>query len=863
MLNNLDQKIILGNNINNLRKFIANYNLNNNIVLNYQLVTPKMLINELLNEYNELNNLSIRLIGSKEASFILYDLINHNDYGLLKLKLNVKSVNKLLDLINDYRLNEINSFKGIYEANYVSLINDYEVKLTELGLCDYITSFSLLKSFKKDLNVYVLNDLDLSKLEKRMIKSLFKDLIMISPFKANNKIIEVYESYGVYNELLRVVDVINSNHLSVNDCEVVYTNDVYENLARGLFDSLGIKYRLNKVHAKSTNLVSFMLDIIDYVRSDYKYELLEKILRNQGLDSVYLDEYYKTFAFPKVVVGFGYDRTKLLIDTISKDSNKTNICCFLNDLINCFDRDRNIKFDLFLSFVKKYINSENEKNALLDKISNISYLLNYETDKLALLKEELGGMSYSEVGEGLVLSKLNKSFSNKPYLFIIGLSQSFLNSYDTENPFIRDVDVYKGEFSDDANIHTLECLKKQTKECLDYYLNYSRSDIYLSYAYYNKIDMRDSAKSIYLINIAKGVKTVRGNLYDIHELDLLMGEKKVTKQIEEVVSYDNGIVNPDLEHLDNKDRLAIKEKKVLAKEDLFKMSPTAIKSMVDCSIKYYYQYLEKIADVQHQRLEEFEWLQANEKGTFFHRILELYAIGGLFKDNYKETIDEELFNNSFDIALKEALNRNAIRNEALKDIEIEQIKNVAYDYVIKVIDDFNKNPYRCLACEYDLTKGHLAKYSLYPRIVFSGNVDRIDGYLDKDILHLRIVDYKSGRFHDKQSDPYLQHILYPYAILNIKEKLFNLDYQKIVIDKFIYDYPFEEKENVYEGLELTSGDKYDVIFNNINELIIPYLEEKKGIVSKFIEKEVDTTQCKYCSYKDICIKKIKEGYNNE
>ena len=868
----LEKKVFIGNNLNVLRRYIATLNMQGEAVLNYELLTPTLLINKLIDEYNNINNTSIRLISKKESAFIIYDLIKQNSYGLDKLSLSVDSVSKLIDLINDCRSNEVDSFNGIYKADYSLLVKDYEKYLDMHDLVDYIYALKKLFNEKNNIDAYILNDLDLSSLEKKAFNKLFKDVNYIEPLIAKNKIVAVVDTYGVYNELLNVVDIINTNKLALNDCEVVYTNDIYENLARGLFDSLGIKYRLSNVHARSTNLVSFILDIIDYINSDYKYELLEKVLKNQSIEQIYLDEFYKTLYFPTVIVGFGKDRTKLLLEDIKDDETKINIYNFLNDLLEATSDDFN--YELFINFIKKYSMASSEKIALIDRISNLKYLLNYTDDKLKVLADEVSSIRYSEAdsSDSLIIASINKSFSIRPNLFILGLSQTYLNCHDSENPFIMDVNIYSKQFESGAKIHTLECLKSNITDCLDYYIKYSNSDIYLSYTSFNKIDMRDSAKSIYLINLAKDIASIHKNLYEISVSDIHMKNKELVSGEKQVPSFDNGAISSEDDHLDLEEEKVAR--KLVKKNTEFKLSPSAITNLINCPLQYYYQYIAKLQDVSYQNLDVANWLEANEKGTLFHRVLELYATNAMMEANYQEIINEAIFKESFEKALGEAVLRNASRNEYIKYKEMKDIKDAAHSFIIKTLEkDFKNKLYRVLACEFDLCDKYKAVYPDNDKLILNGYIDRLDGYLDGKVLHLRFVDYKSGAYKDKETSHYIQHILYPYAISLYKEKLFNLDYDVIVVDSFIYSYPFSDNENVYDAFEIREGEKYDTVFKMINEVIIPYLENEEDLFNKIydiVNNKVDNLtskegkeMCKFCHYKDVCVKRVKDGYDEE
>ncbi|MCR5307718.1 MAG: PD-(D/E)XK nuclease family protein [bacterium] len=720
------------------------------------------------------------------------------------------------------------------------------------------------------MDCYILSDLSLAKIEIDGIKNIFRNVFDITPISnKESKVKAVYDCYGVNNELFNVLKVIEDNSYSLSDCEIVYTNDIYENSVRGLFDSKGISYSISSIHAKSTNLVSFMLDVIAYVESDYKYELLEKVLKNQGLEKKLINEFKSTLYFPKVIVGFGYDRTKLLLDDIKDEAKKRNICAFISDLLEAFDKDGNVCFDKFLSFTKKYIKSKNEKLALMDKIANISYILNYVDDnKLEIIKKELSSLRYSEADEdgGILVSGINRSFSIRKHLFIIGLSQTYLNKYDNENPFITDVEEYDKEFKGLDNIHIIKYLKEDIKKDLDYYIDNSCCDIYLSYSSFNKIDMRSSAKSVYLINKTSGIDPIKINLYDKYINDLRMVSSHTgKKQEDDTEDFDNGVVKPELEHLDEVEA-ANEAEAPEPKPDVFTLSPSAMKNLIECPLKYYYGEIADISDVTYQKLEPVAWLEPNAKGTFFHEVLQNYANRALKKENFIDHLDMDIFEEEFAKALENAEKQNADRNLEAKNDEVEEIRQVAMEYIKRAINDnFLNTPYRVLETEYrllDKDKGIYSRYEKNNRIVFSGFVDRVDGYVMGNTLHLRIVDYKSGKYTPKNKQKYIQHILYPYALT----QLYKNKYDAVIVDKFIYDYPFENQKNEYEPFELID----QAIFDRIDKLITPYVLDKKGIFDNFyketniIENDLSKnngTFCEYCSFKDVCIKRVKEGYN--
>ena len=845
---NLDKKIFLCNNILNGRRYIQSLNLNNEIILNYEVLTLRMLI--------ENNILDYRLIDDNEAAYILFNLIKKNKYKSKDIN-TIGAVKKLLIVLNDYRMNDSNDYSAIYEMDYDKLLNDYYNELEKNHLLDYICGLYKLNEYKFNSKLYLLNDLELTKLENKIIHNIFNDINNINPIKSNNNYCGFYNCYGIYNEILNVLDIIDEKKLPINNCSILYTNDIYENFIRAELDNRNIKYSMSSAHAKSTNIISFILDVLDYFKNNFRYDYLERILKNKGLNTIYLDEFYSTFYFPEIIVGETRERTKLLIESIKNDQNKQNLYEFLNDLIDIYDNQ--IDYDKLIDFSFKYINSKLEIMSLQTKIRHIKYILNYD-NSIDTIIDELSNLKYSEsdTQEGLVISKINKLISLRKHLFIIGLSQNYMNTISTENPFIIDVNKYDNTLGNDKTLHLMKNLKLNIEDNLNYCLNNSNVDIYMSYSSYNKIDFRPSAPSIYFLNKYNEYKNddniiIKINRYDIfnnnikfNEFDINIDENEL-----EIDDYNNGNITLDIEsnnkHIDeNIDEVIIKKDEKQKRP--LSLSPSALSSLISCPYKYYYQYLKKINDVSYPKLNEYEWLEANNKGTFFHRIMELY-VNKEFIDNKNYYFNQKIYDECFKKALDEITNINLIKNKTVYKNEIDDMKKLTISCINDLIVELNENRYQILACEYDLKKLNV----LYKNIILSGVVDRIDGYLDNQTLHLRIIDYKTGKYHTKDKNTYLQHIFYPYIILNSNQKLFDFDYEKIIIDSFVYFYPFASKSNIYMDEEIKLKDE----FERIDEIIIPYLNNEKYLEN--MKKYEDDISCDYCNYHDICFKIIRDG----
>ena len=863
------RKAIITNDMINGNRFITKMTLEHKNIVDYEVYTPSMLIGSLI-------DIKTRMISNKEASYILFNLIKKNDYGLKNNVLTVGAAAELLEVINDYRLQDNTDYKNILKADYEKLLSDYKSYLDSKNIIDYVYGLDYVKENNRHMHnvAILLEDLNLAPKELDAIHFIFNGNVeFFDMVKKDYKITSAYSCYGIYNEILNVLDIIENHNYPIGDCEIVYTSNIYENLVRGLLDARGINYSISSAHASSTNLISFMVDIIDYYASDFKYELLENILKNKGLDNAYLKEFYRTLAYPDVIIGFGRKRTEDYINSIDKDDHsKDNIKEFLIDLIGCFD-GKTFYYNKFLEFCFKYIKSD-EKKSLKAPLDLLTHIIDkVEENLFSVMVNEISSITYSEVDDNSILvSPITKRFSLRPNLFIIGLSQNYITGSDIENPFILDIDKYDEELNKEKYLHLLKNSRGRIVDALNYYLDYSSSDnIYLSYPYFNKIDLRPSAQSVFLMNLLKKHKLSTSiiNKYEIMKSNLRIGDFAVeekTVSIEEN-DYSNGRSKEQvdgLRHLDKGVEATVESVDIV--ETKKSISPSAIQTLLNCPYEYYYEKILKLPNPSYPSLNEHEWLDVNARGTFFHRVLQLYAEKEWMGNTIKDKIDNAEFEACFKKALDETNYANPIKSKTIYEIEKNEIMSICRDYIEQTIEDFKGN-YRVLGCEFDLSQTKYVYSNRGVNISFNGFVDRVDGYVIGDVLHLRLVDYKTGKYKNKNESKYIQHVIYSICLKDGEKNLFDKTYSDVVIDEFIYDYVFDGKENRY-SIEEIDDDKIE-IFNALDDLVISYYNDEDYMakfdeyfdrkMTELEEKDREKTICDYCTYKKLCIKRLKEG----
>ena len=883
----LNHKIILTGKMTTGRRIVQKENIEGKAFLNYDVFTPLIFVSQ---------NTQKPIISDKEASYILFDLIkaNYEKYGFNnKYFTTPGSAEKLLECLNDYRLSENSSYSSLICANYDQLVKDYKEQLEKDKVNDYIQGLCEIESIKEFENTvcFITGDLELSPLENRVFSKIFKEICALETERITNPDIKaVYRCYGVFSEILNALDIIEKEKYPLSDCEIIYTDDEYENLLRGELESRRIKYVIQSAHAKSTNLISFMCDVIKYIKENFKYELLEPVFTNPGLKRLkdeegtpfhYISEFYKTFAFSNVIVGYGYERTKLLIENALDD--KPNLKAFLIDLLGFTDKDGNIDYNKFLDFVRRYVKANKEENILKNKLESLKGLMNRIPDgreKLNVLERELENLRYSETDEltdeggQIVIGKVSKSFTLRKHLFVLGLNQTNLVSKVTENPFIENNDKYNDDLKDYEDRHSAENQKNKTVSSLDYFIHNSKSELYLSYSFVNKVNFRPSAISTYLMQLMKSnnIETtdiIKVNGYDISLSRIAFNnDSLIIPGNEEDLSEtgDNGEIGEDEEKISKEvneeeiDEIKVEDASEYKGKSLKSISASRLEPLITrCPYEFYYESILGIKKTEYPDLDEYQWLKSNESGTLVHEVFENYTNEELIVNKCFE-FNQTTFDKFFDKAVKAAEMRNVDTSLNVKKKEIYILKKQAEGFMKNTIlakqFENGESKYKPLACEYDMSS---LKFNI-GGIEFHGFIDRVDGYVDDDkVLHIRLIDYKSGK---EPKDTYIQHGFYSMVLQETSEKLFDLDYNSKVIDSFIYSYT-KNSDKVYNDEKIKS------CVNDIKTRLEAINNTKKGteLFDKLNEYFAGVCSndglCEFCKYKSVCCKMLNGERKDE
>ena len=871
-----NSKILLTNSLTTGLRFVKKANLDGTKLMNYNIYTPVMLVKEKIIKLMP----NTRIISDDESAYLLLLLIQQNDYDLKQYVTSFGAAKKLLEVINDYRFHENNQFTNLIKAKYADLLKDYQGKLKENNLLDYIEALSQLLNKKQGEECYMLDDLNLRPLEIKVFSSMYQTIEKAPLKEKDYHVSAIYKSYGQYNEVVNLLKYIEDNKIKVGDVEVLYSDAIYENIIKGVCSSRKIPYTLKCNHAKSSNFVSFIVDILNYYKNDYKYELLSGILSNQGLPSEYLKQFNKTSYFPRYVVGFSKDRTLAFINTYENDYPKEaegfkDFLKLLKDIVSITDNDQ-LDFVGLVQLACQYIEAKNEIDALSNEIIALNPLVSLETNfdkKVDLILDLLNNLTYNEGDSDnkISFSKISKTFTLRKLIFVLGCNQTLLVGSDIENAFIEDVDAYQKELSNDTNIHTVLYQRDAIIDNLKYFLRRSDADVVLSYSYYDKVNLKEMTEGVRLIGGA-GVKHTDSNLY--YEVKTEAQFINKLNQVDEEIKpgFDNGVVNPieSTKQQESKEDDSSTVQPIITPKKIYTLSPTDAGILIECPFKFYYKKVYNLPDVRFPALDESTWLEANTKGTMFHEIMEIY-----FKHFINvpiNTFDQNVFEDAYQEALNNAIAANPISNAYVQNKEAEELKDASEKYLREIVANKIFDKYKVLACEYKLSNLNCVykqtKNGKSAGFLFTGTVDRVDGYVDNNVLHLRIVDYKSGKAKEKPDNNYYQHILYSYVLMKaLPKNSFGLSYKDVVVDEFVYSFTLRGNiDLIYNNSEIKQGSPdYDKVFNAIEGILLPYLNDETGFLDilnnayQKLHPDAENDACEYCTFVKMCPKKIEWG----
>ncbi|MEG1607188.1 MAG: PD-(D/E)XK nuclease family protein [Mucinivorans sp.] len=287
-------------------------------------------------------------------------------------------------------------------------------------------------------------------------------------------------------------------------------------------------------------------------------------------------------------------------------------------------------------------------------------------------------------------------------------------------------------------------------------------------------------------------------------------------------------------------------------------SPSAINCYIDCSLKFYYQYIAELKGA----IEEFqEDISSQKSGTILHNSLaELYATIKSSKQIVKLIDKAELIDTVLDRQIEKAID-SRILGQAIQG-KRSYMRSMVREYLLRILSfDAAAQPFSIEGIEQEV----MAKITTTEGIsvTIKGSADRVDG-LSSGVV--RIVDYKSGGdkmifdslealFTDTNllTDKYaphnsaaLQTLIYAWAFTQQSGRR-TLPAIYAVCGMTTEDYsPYLVEKNSGPILELTPE-----IIDSLQKLLCGLFEEMFSDETPFTQT-CYTQKCQWCPYNKIC-----------
>jgi hypothetical protein len=516
------------------------------------------------------------------------------------------------------------------------------------------------------------------------------------------------------------------------------------------------------------------------------------------------------------------------------------------------------------------------------------------------LKKELENITVSdaEKSDKVSVIHLKRPMTlDRKYNFFIGLSAVDFGVNNTESPVLSD-DELRRLIDDSAYIRFGKDAEKERRAYYNKTLDsISEGKVFFGYSYYDVLNMRENSESAWLIECRENYGVEVENVEKINEIECLAeklnmkdddlleivndeeymeslkelheeqlekaesedenAEAKIEEAEDEEIEFEYEEDEEDEEYEDYED-YEYDDVEEYEEEDVeyeyenlpvfgpYNFSATSAKTLINCPLGYKYEKVDYIPKEEFYDIKPGEWLNAADKGTLVHAVLEEYCNKVLKGNkNVAGNIDEVAFENIFAEKCEEVGKKyppvSEKAHERAKNIYEKALRGYL-ERLHKELSDPNSNwvVYGCelkfggnsgIDVTYSWYNGKLAgceddydeygyeelpdEYSKNPSgtyvVSFEGSIDRVDVWEkiekneageDVSVKHFRIVDYKTVKNGEKlkreceyfrhksggrdfKMPVTIQHNVYAIALKNM--------YPDAKIDEVVYECLMDDK----------------------------------------------------------------------
>lgn len=714
------------------------------------------------------------------------------------------------------------------------------------------------------------------------------------------------ETIGKANEVKEVLRDIKINSRPLDQVLILYTGKEYAQIAYDLFS----RYRISATFGSGISIINskaycFLQNLMDWIMSDYEVKYLLYMLRSGNIDFAEvkgssIKNNYIAKTLENMNIGWGSARYESLLESNNGEGKQESeyaeknkkVCEIIDNFFKDVTQNINIvkgKVDFpsfsqaLLQLTEKYIIVKSEQDAsgkkciintlkMLSKTSKNSMDLNQAIKYIKTLIRELSyANSKPEPGHVHIAPIEQGVWNERPYLYIVGLTDEQLKGNGIEDPILDDSErkILSESLKKSSDAYTHRVYK------LIEALATERKSIMGTCSGFDTVALKATNTNLTLKGIEfKDEGKKDSNNYHALNLDEMRVLTKSTACDKATNADDPHEHNQSLELSDNSVPDKSPDPDNSHSEATF--SATKLEDYARCPRLYLFKYLLKLKKKDPIIEKDSQWLKTMDVGTLYHKILQ-----NIYKDNIKNLLDN---NKAVQKVVTSVVENYA--NEAREDFPcpsdeiFESWKSNAVEYLVRYINSDIKRlkTEELTPCGFELTfreKDSVGDLGDKPidtsplelefgdiKITLTGAIDRIDK--DKD-GNFEIVDYKSGKskyFYDKNNkvdNKHFQHYLYSLALSKILERAGK---KNLKITKARYEF---FKEDTQAAPILLDQDLKQEMYNIVKELLESMKDDTKFIKcidNKGLEKKALKDAKSFCTdrcdYRNICAIQTEE-----
>ncbi|MCR5591552.1 MAG: PD-(D/E)XK nuclease family protein [Lachnospiraceae bacterium] len=602
-----------------------------------------------------------------------------------------------------------------------------------------------------------------------------------------------YRGYGSFNEASYVAcDILEKKH-SFGDVTVLYSSSGQLSAISAALAGNGIPMRIVSDHPVTDNpYISLAGRIVSWAMSGYSERAMDDILLSPVIcvktddgtgemeNALSGKKYYDHVLNARnrrddgFVLGWGYERNREFVDhelkAVSTDAEK-EVLNMHSELLGIFgengkpydEKNKVRPIDLYgklLAFVEKYTVKGVDYAPAIDGLRRIGGAVGFEERSLPLseaaqfIMDRLSGFSIKDPEDSKsvkVQSMSSWCALDRKNVYMTGLALKDMQGDTDESPVLTD-----HEMENYLSAGFVPTIKNKAamkeKNILTTLATFAGESIVFGYSDYDTVGFCENNASSFFRDA----------------LNQFTGES--VKNLPEFVYGNPTGVTGSTTVLAHEDRDSY--------DIRHETSSSTLEVLLDCPKKYAFDKVMHIPDNSFTECDYGSWLDALNRGSFFHSIAEKYCNDRLVRkasEAYETAVDESFVKTVTKDIEEETLLKAPCAFRQLADRETEELADNAIRYLQSLLDELAKSgSWRVLKAEQNFSG---ASYPIrgfdgsFHEFSFTGYIDRIDYCLDRSAEKclIRIIDYKTGKKDKKEKEDSLgkliQYAIYKKALM--------------------------------------------------------------------------------------------------